>query len=126
MKQNWVNTVLPYIRSLLEDHPPNQAAEDLGDVGVVSSRLGDGDAQLGIAHGAQGADPSAQHPHDEGQAHGARVLQDPLRRDEDPRADDVSWGEQGERTRFSMNVCVRASVCVCVCVGVCNNNNNIV
>lgn len=61
-----------------EEHLPHKAAEDLRHVGVVSSRLWDGDAQLGVAHGAQGTDPSSADPDDERQPHRAGMLQNPL------------------------------------------------
>ena len=72
-------------------HSPNQASENLCDVGVVASRLGDGDSQLSVAEGAQRRYPPSQHPHDQSQAHGTRVLQDSLWRDEYSRPDDVPW-----------------------------------
>lgn len=62
-----------------DQHLPHKAAEDLGHVGVVSSGLWDGDAQLSVAHGAQGTDPSSADPDDERQAHRAGMLQNPLR-----------------------------------------------
>ena len=55
-------------------HLPSQAPKDLGDVGVVPARLGDGHSQLRVAERAQGSDASTQDPDEEGQTHGARVL----------------------------------------------------
>lgn len=73
---------------------PSQAPEDLGDIGIVPARLGDGDSQLRVTEGTQGSDASTQDPDEEGQTHRARVLQDPLGGDENARADDVPWGRE--------------------------------
>ena len=70
---------------------PGQASEDVLHVGVVSSRLGDGDTQLGVAQRPDGGDDAGDDPHDQGHAHRAGVLQHALRTDEDTRADDVTW-----------------------------------
>lgn len=82
-------------------HLPGQPTEDVLDVGVVSARLGDGDAQLGVAQRSDGRDDARHDPHDEGQAHRAGVLHHPLGAHEDARADDVTWGRWagGDRGR---------------------------
>lgn len=72
---------------------PGQAAEDILDVGVVSSGLGDGDAQLGVAESSDGSDDARDDPDNEGQAHRAGILQHPLGAHKDTRADDVTWGD---------------------------------
>lgn len=74
------------------EYSPGQTTKYLGDVGVVSPRFGDGDAQFRVAEGAQSGDAAPQDPNHQGQTHWAGVLQDPLWRDEDPRAYDVAWG----------------------------------
>lgn len=71
---------------------PYKPSKDLRHIRVVSPRLGDGDTQFSIAHGAEGTDPPAADPDDERQAHRACMLQHSFRRDEYPRADDVPWG----------------------------------
>lgn len=76
---------------------PDEPAKDLRHVGVVSSRLGDGNAQLGVAHGTQHADPASTHPHDERQSHGAGMLQDAFGGHEDARANNIAWGQERER-----------------------------
>lgn len=82
-------------------HSPHQASKYLRDVGVVASRFGDGDAQLSITQGAQGSNAASKNPNHQGQTHRARVLQDPLRRDEDTRANDVPWGDGEDDVRHS-------------------------
>lgn len=62
--------------ALPEFHSPSQAPEDLSDISVVPTRLGDGDAQLCIAERAQSGHAPTQDPDEEGQTHGARVFQD--------------------------------------------------
>lgn len=65
-------------------HLPGQATEDVLDVGVIASRLWNGDAQLGIAERTNGSDDTSNDPHNQSQAHRAGVLQNPLGTHEDP------------------------------------------
>lgn len=75
---------------------PCQPSENVLDVGVVSSGLGDGDAELSVAQGPDGCDDARDDPDHQRHAHRAGVLQDALRTDEDPRADDVTFGMKAE------------------------------
>lgn len=81
--------------TLALDHPdlqicsPSQSSEDVLDIGVVTSRFGDGDTELRIAEGSHSCDDARHYPDDESQAHGASVLQHTLWGDKDPRADDI-------------------------------------
>lgn len=84
-------------RSLCRVCSPSQPPEDVLHVGVVSARLGDGDAQLGVAQRPDGRDDAGDDPDDQGHAHGAGVLHHALRADEDTRADDVAWRREGGR-----------------------------
>lgn len=82
-------------------YSPGQPSKDVLHVGVVSSWLGDGDAQLGVAQRPDGGDDACDDPDDQRHAHGAGVLHHPLRTDEDTWADNVTcWGETG---RFGFN-----------------------
>lgn len=72
-------------------HSPGQPTKDVLDIGVVSSRLGDGDAQLSVAESSDGGDDACDDPHDQGHAHGAGILHHSLRTDEDTWADNVAW-----------------------------------
>lgn len=86
---------------------PSQPSEDVLDVGVISPRLGDGDAQLGVAQCPDGGDDPRDDPDNEGHAHGAGVLHHSLRTDEDTWADNVTWWreeEGGERERCQVSV----------------------
>ena len=62
---------------------PSQPSEDVLDIGVVSSRLGNGDAQLGVAQRSDGGDDAGDDPDDQGHTHGAGVLHHSLGTDED-------------------------------------------
>ena len=79
---------------------PGKSSEDVLDVRVVSSGLGDGDAQLGVAQRPDGGDQSRDDPDDQGQAHRAGVLHHSLRTDEDTWADNVTCRrERGEELK---------------------------
>lgn len=71
-------------------HSPSQPSENVLDVGVVSPRLGYGDAQLGVAQRPDGGDDARDDPDEQRHAHRAGVLHHSLRTDEDARADDVA------------------------------------
>lgn len=64
-------------------HSPSQPSKDVLDVRVVPARLGDGDAQLGVAQRPDGSDDTRDDPDDQGHSHGAGVLHHSLRTDED-------------------------------------------
>lgn len=70
---------------------PSKATKNVFDVGVVSSRFGDGHAQLCVTQGANSRDDSRQEPYNQGHAHWAGILQDAFRTDKDPWADDVTF-----------------------------------
>lgn len=80
---------------------PHQSSEDFRHVGVISAGFGDGDAQFGVAQWAQGADASAEDPDDEREPHAARMLQNPLWRDEDTWANDVTCPKQQNKQKTS-------------------------
>ena len=65
------------------ENSPSQSTEDVLYVGVVSSRFGDGDAQLSVAQRPNGGDDARDNPDDQGHAHRARILHHSLRTDED-------------------------------------------
>lgn len=68
---------------------PSQSSKDVPDIRVVSARLGDGHSQLCVAERTDGRDEACADPHHDGDAHRARVLQNPLRTDENPGSNDV-------------------------------------
>ena len=68
---------------------PSQASKDVLDIGVVTSRFGDGDPELSIAQGSHSCDEACHNPYDESHAHRAGILQHTFGWDEDSRADDV-------------------------------------
>lgn len=70
---------------------PRQSTEDVLDIGVVPPRLGDGHPQLRVAERANGCDNSSANPDNDGHAHWAGILQDPLRAHKNPWSNDVSW-----------------------------------
>lgn len=92
MPCRWVKTP----RRLSAVHSPCQASEDVLDVGVVSTWLGDGDAQLCIAQSPYGCDDARDDPDDQREAHWAGVLHHTLRTDEDTWANDVTWEIKGK------------------------------
>ena len=65
------------------------------DIGVVSSRFGDHRPQLGVAESPDEAEEAGQEPDEAGEAHGAGILEDALRADEDPTADDDADDDTG-------------------------------
>lgn len=83
--QPWLPRPLRSPQSLL----PSQSSKDVLDVGVVTSRFGDGDPELSIAKGSHSCNETRHDPDDKSKAHGARILQHTLWRDEDSRANDV-------------------------------------
>ncbi len=83
---------------------PGQPSEDVLHVGVVSPRLGDGDAQLGVAQRPDCGDDARDDPDDQGHAHGAGVLHHSLWTDEDTWADDVTWWKEEREGREGMSV----------------------
>ncbi|KAF3830282.1 hypothetical protein GH733_004101 [Mirounga leonina] len=68
---------------------PSQSSKDVLDVGVITSRFGDGDPKLSVAQGSHSCDETSHNPDNESEAHRASVLQHTFRRDEDSRANDV-------------------------------------
>lgn len=70
---------------------PCQPSKDVLDVRVVSTRLGDGDAQLSVAQRPDGCDDACDDPDDQREAHRAGILHHALRTDEDTWANDVTW-----------------------------------
>lgn len=79
---------------------PSKSSKDVLDVGIVSSRLGDGDTQLSVAQRPDSGDDPRDYPDDQGHPHGAGVFQNPLWTDEDARADDVTWWEENREVRI--------------------------
>ncbi|KAL0602823.1 hypothetical protein AAY473_029023 [Plecturocebus cupreus] len=84
---------------------PSQSSEDVLDIGVVTSRFGDGDPELSIAEGSHSCDEACHDPDNESKAHRASILQHTLWRDKDSGADDVPcMGHQGTGLLIEMKV----------------------
>lgn len=93
------------IKKTWTTHSPCQSTKDVLDVGVVSSRLGDGDAQLGVAQRPDGGDYAGDDPDNQSHAHWAGILHHALWTDEDTWANNITWWRaEGERERFHVSV----------------------
>lgn len=80
---------------------PCEPSKDVLNVRVVSTRLGDGDAQLSVAQCPDGCDDARDDPDNQCEAHRAGILHHALRTDKDTWANDVTWWN---KTRISSDL----------------------